>query len=93
MFSVSGLLRGISLAVYCRHIFVFVFWFIRSLVDPTLTAFIVYRMRSLAVSRFSYFMLGGKIKLVNLSDILVLPIHYSKRLVVLPIHHSVSVCG
>ena len=40
MFGVSKRLsRSISLAVYCLHIFVF--WLIRSLVEPTLRAFIV----------------------------------------------------
>ena len=50
---VSALQSGYRLCI-------FFYLLIRSLVDPMLAAFIVYRMRALAVSRFSNFLLDAK---------------------------------
>ena len=45
VFGVSKRLsRSISLSVYCLYLYIFVFWLIRSFVDPTLAAFIVHAL-------------------------------------------------
>ena len=55
--SVSHVVSALQSTVFT---FLVLFWLIGSPVDPTLAAFVVFLMRSLAVSRFSYFLFDGE---------------------------------